>query len=251
MFEFLLSQENEAVSILIKDHETVKALFDKYENAESRSEKLKIAAKTIEELSIHAIIEEEIFYPAVRKQLEKDMMNEADEEHHVVRFLVAELSGMNGSEDHYDAKYKVLSENVRHHIKEEERDMLPKVKALDLDFKRIADMLTARKAQLKKSGIPASLEEKMVRTTPRNDTPAREARNTTPKKPVKAASPAMMQAKGGSKSVPAKTAKKPMPKTAAKTTAKPAAKKAPMKIVSHRAATNVKSSSKVAAKKKR
>lgn len=246
MFEFLLTYDNEAIALIVKDHDTVKELFSQYEKAGNRREKLRIAAKTIQELQLHAIIEEEIFYPAIREQLEEDMMNEADEEHHVARFLVAELSGMDGSESHYDAKYKVLSENIRHHIKEEESEMLPKAKSLNLDFKALAATIKARKEQLLRTGIPDSLEDKMVRATPRNDTPAREAKRTQPR-PVakKTASPAMAKAKKG-KAAPAK--KTPLRSTAnakpgaAKKTA--TAKKAPnpkLKIVSHRAASSAKS----------
>lgn len=61
-------------------------------------------------------------------------MNEAGEEHHVARILIAELEEMDGTESHYDAKFTVLAENVRHHIKEEEENMLPEVQKTELDF---------------------------------------------------------------------------------------------------------------------
>ena len=86
------------------------------------------------ELKIHAMIEEEIFYPAVRRQLSEDVMNEADEEHHVARVLIAELDRDGRGNDHREAKFTVLAESVRHHIREEEGEMLPKAKSLDLDF---------------------------------------------------------------------------------------------------------------------
>ncbi len=265
MFEFLLGYDNEAIALIVKDHETVKELFDKYEKAESRREKIRLAATTVQELNIHAIIEEEIFYPAIRAHIDHPKMNEADEEHHVARILCAELSVMDGSEDHYDAKYKVLSENIRHHIKEEEHEILPKAKGLDLDFTALASKMQARKAQLKRDGLPTSLEDRMVRATRNNDTPARESHRTAPAKavadktkttavskaPVKSASRSMMEAKG-------KTAGKVVPKKAkpgtSKKTAKPAAKSASkpkLKIVSHRAASAAKSVRKSAASTKK
>ena len=107
---------NPAFALLKKDHDTVKDLFDRFENAEGRPEKKKIVDQALAELKVHATIEEEIFYPAVRKPVGKDVMNEADEEHHVAKILIAELEEMDGRETHYDAKFTVLAENVRHHI---------------------------------------------------------------------------------------------------------------------------------------
>src|SRR5436190_7133915 len=115
MLEFL--KTNPAVSILKEDHQKVKELFDQFENARTRSAKLKLVRQALIELKIHAAIEEELFYPSVRRPVGKDIMNEADEEHHVAKLLIAELDSMDGSETHFDAKFVVLAENVRHHIK--------------------------------------------------------------------------------------------------------------------------------------
>src|SRR5690349_11671706 len=106
----------------MKDHDKVKDLFDQFEKSDSSAGKERIITAAIEELKIHAVIEEEIFYPAVRKHVGKDIMNEADEEHHVARVLIAELDRGRGG-DHREAKFQVLAESVRHHIKEEESEM--------------------------------------------------------------------------------------------------------------------------------
>ena len=133
-----------------KDHDTVKELFDRFESEEGLAGKKKIVTRAIEELKTHAAIEEEIFYPAVRKQIgDTDLMNEADEEHHVVKVLIAELEKMDGHEEHYSAKFTVLAENVRHHIKEEEGEMLPKARSLDLDFRALGEQMLERKRELK------------------------------------------------------------------------------------------------------
>ena len=92
-----------AIALLKKDHDTVKDLFDKFEKAEGRPAKKKIVTQALTELKIHAALEEEIFYPAVRKPVGNDIINEADEEHHVAKVLIAELEEMDGHEDHYDA----------------------------------------------------------------------------------------------------------------------------------------------------
>src|ERR1700738_748687 len=117
MFDWFSGDSKDAISILKADHERVKKLFDEFQDAKSRPRKKKIVTEALTELKVHAAVEEDLFYPSVRRKLEKPMMNEADEEHHVAKVLIAELDSMSGSEDHYDAKFKVLSENVRHHIK--------------------------------------------------------------------------------------------------------------------------------------
>ena len=123
------------------------------------------------------------FTPTVRPQLKKDMMNEADEEHHVAKLLIAELEQMDGSEEHYQAKFTVLSENIRHHIKEEESDMFSDARSLSIDFEALGNKLLARKTQLLKTGVPVSAEEKlMTKKAVRADSPARAA---NVKKPVK------------------------------------------------------------------
>src|SRR5690242_4112068 len=86
--------------------------------------------EAVTDLKIHAVIEEELFYPTVRQHVGKDLMNEADEEHHVARVLIAELDAAGRENDHRDAKFKVLAVSVRHHIKEEENQVLPKAKEL-------------------------------------------------------------------------------------------------------------------------
>jgi len=178
MFEFIDNfDEKHAITILKKDHDAVKDMFDRYEEAEDFQQKRILAAKIIEELKIHAEIEEKIFYPTVRPQLDADIMNEADEEHHVAKLLIAELEQMNGTEDHYDAKFKVLSENIRHHIKEEESDMLSKAHKLEIDFDFLGQKLQAKKKELKTMGVPVSLEEKMIRQNKGNaDSPAQAAK---------------------------------------------------------------------------
>src|SRR2546423_4239068 len=141
MFDLFSSNSNNAIDLLKKDHDKVKELFDEFEDAKNRVAKRRIVSEALLELKVHATLEEEIFYPAVRKHVGKDLMNEADEEHHVAKLLIAELDTMDGREDHYDAKFQVLSENVRHHIKEEEGEMLPKAKRAKLDFDRLGETM--------------------------------------------------------------------------------------------------------------
>ena len=107
MFDWMLP-ETHAIAILKKDHDTVKGLFEDFEKAETASQKTKIIDQALTELKIHAILEEEIFYPTVRAHVGKDIMNEADEEHHVAKVLIAELDTVDAKNDHRDAKFTVL-----------------------------------------------------------------------------------------------------------------------------------------------
>jgi len=177
VLERMLLPNTHAIAILLKDHDQVKALFDKFEKATSTAEKEKIIAAAVVELKIHAVIEEEIFYPAVRAHVGTDLMNEADEEHHVARVLIAELDRDGRGNDHRDAKFTVLSESVRHNISDEESEVLPKAKELTIDFEALGQRMLDRKASLKKNGIPSDAEHAMVAAARGGgDTPAATAR---------------------------------------------------------------------------
>jgi len=180
MFDWMLPEKH-AIAIVKKDHDTVKELFDKFEKADSAAEKEKIITKALHELKIHSVIEEEIFYPAVRKDVRTETMNEADEEHHVARVLIAELDASGRGNDHRDAKFTVLAESVRHHIKEEESEMLPKAKDLEIDFIALGQQMLDRKEELEEDGIPADAEHAMVgRMNGKGDTRAAASRKTSP-----------------------------------------------------------------------
>lgn len=149
-----------AIDLLKADHRAVEELFEKYENTRGSATKAKLAQQICLELSIHATIEEEIFYPAVRGLVEDDMMDEAYVEHDGAKMLIAELMEGDVGDDFYDAKVKVLAEEIKHHVKEEEgRDgIFSQAKKAGVDMAALGEMLAARKAELKKmyrqSGVP-------------------------------------------------------------------------------------------------
>ncbi len=176
MFDWILPEKH-AIAILKKDHATVKELFARFEKAKSRSPKNKIIDQAIAALKIHAILEEELFYPTVRAHVGSKLMNEADEEHHVAKVLIAELDRNRSKNDHYYAKFTVLAESVRHHIKEEENEMLPKAKELDIDFEALGQKMLDRKKQLEKDGIPPDAEHAMIAAAHgKEDSPAAAAK---------------------------------------------------------------------------
>ena len=180
VFEWLTNEENDAVALLKRGHDSVRALFDQFEKAERKAEKQKIVKQAIEELRIHATLEEELFYPAIRQQLKNGVMNEADEEHHVAKLLIAELDAIGDDNDHFDAKFTVLAESVRHHIKEEENQMFPQARDLPIDFKALGQEMERRKEELKAKGLAPTPEDAMIRKTHgRADSPTRAARRKT------------------------------------------------------------------------
>jgi hemerythrin superfamily protein len=142
----------DATKLLKQDHKTVEGLFKKFEAAGDRAYKTKrkIVDDIIRELSIHASIEELVFYPGVREAVEtaEDDVLESLEEHHIVKWTLSELQGMDPQEERFDAKVSVLIESVRHHVKEEEQDMFPKVrKALSRsELEELGDRLQEAKA---------------------------------------------------------------------------------------------------------
>ena len=144
-----MASKPDAIALLKADHRKVEDLFGKYEK--SRAKKADIAKQICMELTIHTMIEEEIFYPACRRAgVEGDMLDEANVEHDGAKILIAELEAGTPEDDFYDAKVKVLSEEIKHHVKEEEqRDgMFAKAKKADLDLDELGAQLQARKDDL-------------------------------------------------------------------------------------------------------
>jgi len=122
----------DAITLLKNEHAEVEKLFKSYEALGERAYKgkEKLAGRIISALSVHAAIEEQVFYPAVRAEVAdtKDEVLESIEEHHIVKWVLQELKDLDPRDERYDAKMTVLIENVRHHVKEEEKDMFPQVR---------------------------------------------------------------------------------------------------------------------------
>ena len=141
-----------AFQLLKEDHQKVKDLFEEFESAEG-GERAEIAATTIMELEIHAELEEKLIYPAIREEIEEDdMMNEAVEEHHLVHVLIKELKKLKPANEIFQAKFKVLGELVKHHIEEEEGEMLPKAEKSDIDWEKLEMTVMKRKEALMAKG---------------------------------------------------------------------------------------------------
>lgn len=150
----------DAIALLKGDHRTVEDLFEQFENAKGGSAKQKIAKQICMELLVHAQIEEEIFYPGVKGAVDEEIYTEAHVEHDGAKVLIAEILDGDPSDEFYDANVKVLSEQIKHHVKEEEqRDgMFAQAKSGGVDLEALGEQLAERKQQLidsfKRNGLP-------------------------------------------------------------------------------------------------
>ena len=143
------SGPQDAIALLKADHEAVTEMFAEYDKTRSASTKTALVAEICLALTVHAQIEEEIFYPAVKAALkDKLLVPEATVEHAGVKDLIAQLEGDEDEDEMVDAKVKVLSEYVKHHVKEEQNEMFPKVKASSLDMVELGARMAARKVDL-------------------------------------------------------------------------------------------------------
>lgn len=153
------TKTQDGIALLKEDHRAVEKLFKEFENAKGEGRKERLAQQICLELSVHTKIEEEIFYPACEGKIDEDMLKEAYVEHDAAKLLMAEIEAGNGkSDDFFDAKVQVLSEEIAHHVKEEEGELFPKVRKAEVDLAALGEQLAARKKELMKdykaSGVP-------------------------------------------------------------------------------------------------
>lgn len=139
----------DATALLRADHKLVSDLFAEYEKTRSIPKKKQIVEKICTELSVHAQVEEEIFYPAFKIALkDKVLVPEAAVEHATLKDLIAQVEGIEPDGEMYDAKIKVLSEYVKHHVKEEQNEMFPKAKSSKLDLAELGAQISSRKLEI-------------------------------------------------------------------------------------------------------
>ena len=135
--------------MLRADHQLVSKLFEDYEKSTSADRKMQIVSRICTELSVHAQVEEEIFYPAVKAALnDKELVPEATVEHATLKDLIAQVEGIEPDGEMFDAKVKVLSEYVKHHVKEEQNQIFPKAKASKLDMVELGAQMAQRKEEI-------------------------------------------------------------------------------------------------------
>lgn len=165
-----MADVQDAVALLKADHRTVDELFKKFEDATRKDEKQRIADKICLELTVHAQIEEEIFYPACKGEVDEDLLKESYVEHDGAKVLIAEIEAGSPADEFFDAKVKVLSEQIKHHVGEEEgwlNGMFAQARRHGLDMQDLGAKLSARKTELVKQykkSLPAPTTATLSRT---------------------------------------------------------------------------------------
>ncbi len=155
------NKSRDAIALLKQDHRAVAELFEKFQKASGDGRKQGLAEEICLELSVHAQIEEEIFYPACKGKVDEDLLKESYVEHDGAKILIAEIINGGSNDEFYDAKVKVLSEEIEHHVEEEEKRMeglFAQARKAGLDMDELGRELAARKSELteqfKARGIP-------------------------------------------------------------------------------------------------
>ncbi|HEX9933173.1 MAG TPA: hemerythrin domain-containing protein [Allosphingosinicella sp.] len=140
-----------AIRLLTEDHRRVEGLFEQFEKASGGTAKEKLARQICMELKVHAMLEEEIFYPALRGKIEDDDLDEALVEHDGAKVLINEIEAGSAAEDFFDAKVKVLKEQIEHHVKEEERqsgNIFSEARKTDVDLDALGEQMAVRQQEL-------------------------------------------------------------------------------------------------------
>jgi hemerythrin superfamily protein len=155
------AEKIDAVALLKADHRKVEELFEAFESAKGDGKKQKLAEQICMELTVHTKIEEDIFYPACEGAVEEDLIKEAYVEHDSAKVLIAEIEAGGPDDEFYDAKVKVLSEMIEHHVEEEEKrveGMFAQARKAGLDMDDLGERMAAEKEQLiaayKAGGLP-------------------------------------------------------------------------------------------------
>lgn len=183
-----LAGKPDAIAMLTADHKKVKSIFKQYESLMKKDgparDKAALVTQVCHELRVHMELEEEIFYPLVRRAIDdQELMDEAEVEHAGARELIGQLEAMEPGDDMYDARVKVLGEQIEHHVAEEEEEMFPEARKADIDMAALGREMAERRTVLMDApslpGVP--------RTDPRS-------------------------LAGGGKSVPASSAGRPGPR---------------------------------------
>jgi hemerythrin superfamily protein len=159
----------DAIALLKQDHRLVESLFEEFEDAED-DQLAPIAERVCQLLTVHAQIEEEILYPNAKEAFDDEddqLVNEATVEHAGAKDLIGQIEAMSPEDELFKAKVKVLSEYIKHHVKEEEGELFPKLKKTDLDLQDLGGQLQSRKLELMEELGISEEEDEEAETKPR------------------------------------------------------------------------------------
>ena len=145
------SKPKDAIALLKADHRQVEEWFEQFEKARDDDRKQRLATQICNALKVHTMIEEEIFYPAFLEATEdKDLHHEAEIEHDGAKKLIEQIEASSPDDDYFDSKVKVLSEMIKHHVKEEEQPggMFAEARKSDMDLDALGEQMAQRKMEL-------------------------------------------------------------------------------------------------------
>lgn len=155
------TEYSDAIALLKDQHRTVENLFDQFQKATGEDRKAKLAQQICTELKIHTMIEEEIFYPAFEGKIDDDILDEARVEHDAAKVLVNDIDAGSPGDEFFDAKVNVLCEEIRHHVREEEKrsdGMFAQCRRTDVDLLELRDRMMERTRELQQmaqsQGLP-------------------------------------------------------------------------------------------------
>ena len=154
------TKSQDAIALLKEDHRKVEDLFAQFEKATGDGRKQKLALEICKELSIHATIEEEIFYPAIEGKVDDDLLKESFVEHDAAKVMIAEIEAGEPSDEFYDAKVKVLGEEIEHHVQEEEKrveGLFAQARKADVDLDALGTRMAMHKERLQAEIATAGL----------------------------------------------------------------------------------------------
>lgn len=164
-----MQNDSDATHILAADHRAVETLFEKFKKAKGAGRKAKIAETICTELKIHAQIEEEVFYLALKGKIDEDLLKEAYVEHDGAKVLINDILASDPEDEYFNAKVTVLSEKIKHHVKEEEKqhnNMFQQARAADVDLGALGERMLARKRELKQQAETTGLPPAQLVTMP-------------------------------------------------------------------------------------
>lgn len=148
----MAEKPQDAIALLKADHRAVEALFELFEKTTADAKQKDLATRICTELVIHTMIEEEIFYPALKGKIESDLLDESYVEHDGAKLLIGQIMASDLGEDFFEAKVTVLSEEIKHHVHEEEmpkEGMFAQARASDVDLDALGAAMAARRQELK------------------------------------------------------------------------------------------------------
>jgi hemerythrin superfamily protein len=146
--DIMFLKDPKAISLLKKDHRAVDKLFLQYEVTENPQEKVDLVQEICQALMVHAHLEEKLFYPALRGKVKSKLLDEAFVEHDTLKDLISKIDGCGPDDAFFDAHVTVLREYVHHHVREEEKDIMPEAEGSNVDLDDLGDRIEALKLRL-------------------------------------------------------------------------------------------------------